>query len=120
MPETNMPKESYIDLETGLGRVRGNKKIYARMLGLFLASEEFAQLKESLAAGDIERAGELAHAVKGMTGNLTLTALFDVSTTLMGQLRDGVLDEPTAAELFTVYDATRKVVEEEMAALSEG
>lgn len=116
MPE-NLPKSSYINLETGLGRVRGNKKIYARMLDLFLKSEEFAQMEQALAEGDVERSADLAHAVKGMTGNLALDALFEVSTSLMGQLREGVIDEPTVQDFFATYKATRQYVEEEVAAL---
>lgn len=104
-------------METGLGRVRGNKKIYGKMLGLFLQSDEFAKLEESLAAGNIEQAGEVAHAIKGMTGNLALDALFEVSTTLMDQLREGTRDEATIENLFATYKATKQVVEEEMAAM---
>ncbi len=120
MPEsTPLPKASYVNVEVGLGRVRGNTKIYARMLGLFLKSEEFAQLEQSLEAGDIERAADLAHAIKGMTGNLALDALFELSTKMMGQLREGVADRQTAEELFSALAITRKYVEEELVELGE-
>ena len=31
-------RKKYVDLDAGLGRVRGNKKIFKRMLGLYLNS----------------------------------------------------------------------------------
>ena len=37
--------KKFIDLDTGLGRIRGNKKLYKRMLGMFAASEEFGKLE---------------------------------------------------------------------------
>ncbi len=45
-----MPDEwkEYIDLDAALGRVRGNKGLYGRMLGMFTASEEFGALEEAI------------------------------------------------------------------------
>lgn len=93
------------------------QKIYAKMLDLFLQSEEFAQLEQTLEAGDVERSGDLAHDVTGVPGNLALDALFDVSTTLMGQLREGVIDEPAVHDFFATLKITQRYVEEEVVAL---
>lgn len=105
--------KGYINLDEGLGRVRGNKTLFKRMLGLFLANDSFAQLEESLAAGEYEKAGEHAHAIKGMTGNLSLTPLFEASTTLMNELRQGQpASEGALATYRDAYEKTRVAVEE--------
>lgn len=105
-------RAKYIDLDAALARIRGNKKLYRRMLGLFLQSTEFDALEESLAQGDLAKAGEYAHSIKGMTGNLTLTAVFELSTQLMNQLRAGTRDEQTIAAYRDALEKTRMYVSE--------
>lgn len=82
-------RQTYIDFEAGLGRVRGNRTLYRRMLGLFLESAEFEALDAALAAGDMELAAKLAHTIKGMTGNLGFVPLYEASAELVVQLRAG-------------------------------
>lgn len=101
----------YIDLETALSRVRGNKAIYKKMLVLFQSSGEFASLEETLVQSDYERAAEVAHGIKGMTGNLGLTKLFETSTNLLQTLRQGVLDADTLAAYRSAYEETKKCVD---------
>lgn len=84
--------KTYIDLETGLSRVRGNKKLFARMLTLFVKSTEFDAFEQAITAGDNDKAAEVAHGIKGMTGNLGMTELFETSNELMVQLREGDAD----------------------------
>lgn len=84
-----MADKRYVDLESGLSRVRGNKKLFHRMLGLFVNSEEFGKLEEAVSAGDLKAAGDVAHAIKGMSGNLSLTLMFELSAELMNQYRQG-------------------------------
>ncbi len=98
--------QNYIDIESGLSRVRGNKVLFKKMLQMFLASTEFEKFDACLASGDIAGAGDVAHAIKGMTGNLSLTALFEVSSTLMQQLRDGVADDTLISEYRDVLKNT--------------
>lgn len=95
MFEHNMGPEfdRYVDVDTGLGRVRGNKKLYRKMLNMFTESAEIERFEQAIADGDMEQAGQYAHAIKGMTGNLSLTALFDSSTNLMDQLRNGAYEQ---------------------------
>ena len=98
----------YVDMEAGLARLRGNQKLYNRMLKLFLAATEFPAFEENLAQGDLAKAADVAHAIKGITGNLSLTLLFELSTRLMHELREGKCDEAVIAEY---RDAYKKTVE---------
>lgn len=90
--------EEYVDIDAALARIRGNKKLYLRMLGMFQASTEFAAFEDAMAKGDYPQAGEIAHGIKGMTGNLALNKVFDLSAQLMTQLRSGIADEALLAQ----------------------
>lgn len=99
--------KQYVDMESALNRVRGNKVLYRRMLDMLLAATEFQTLEDNLAANDYVKAAETAHTIKGMTGNLSLPAIFESSTALMQQLRQG---PPEEALLATYRDAKEKTI----------
>lgn len=107
----DMNVHAYVDVDAALGRVRGNTKIYAKMLKLFTASEEFSAFDAALEAGDLTRAGEVAHGIKGMTGNLGLMALSDISAVLMTELRDGIRDGGKISEYHETLEGTRAAVD---------
>ena len=111
-----MDEHKYIDMEAGLGRVRGNAVIFKKMLGMFLGSKEFTAFEEALTANDYPKAADVAHAIKGLTGNLSLTPLFEESTKLMNQLREGSCDEATLQNYRSILTATRTEVEKIIAA----
>ena len=109
-----LTRDDCVNMKEGLGRVRDNKKLFRRMLGLFLESGEFASLEEYLVQADYEKAADAAHAIKGMTGNLSLTELFRISAKMMDELRQGVASEELIAEFRVAYSQTRLHVEEIM------
>ena len=84
--------KTYVNYDEGLTRLRNNVNLYKKMLGMILASDEFDKFDNYIKSGDVKGAADSAHAIKGMTGNLSLTALFNVSMELMNTLRDGVVD----------------------------
>ena len=112
-----LTRDDYINVKEALGRVRDNKKLFRRMLGLFLESGEFATLEDSLMQKDYAKAADAAHAIKGITGNLSLTELFKISTRMMEELRQGVASEESQADFRAAYSQTRKYVEEVMTEL---
>ena len=99
---------SIIDLEDGLGRLQGSKALYKRMLNLFLQSKEPAQFEQALADNDLEQASAAMHSIKGVAGNLGLTALFESSSVLMTQLKEGVAN----SDLIDGYRAILKDTQE--------
>ena len=119
MPYDVVEMRPYIDLESGLGRLRGNKKLYKRMLGMLKVSEDFAAFEAGIAAGDMQRAEAHIHSIKGMTGNLSLTALFDLSAALNAQLRDGAYSLTTLEEYRKAYTATMGFVDLLLAELGD-
>jgi len=108
-------EKKYVDVEAGLARVRGNKIIFERMLKLFLDSPEFAAFEESLSEGDHARSANVIHGIKGMTGNLSMKPLSELSAQLNEQLKQGAPDEQTLADYRDAYEKTRAYVEAIMA-----
>jgi HPt (histidine-containing phosphotransfer) domain-containing protein len=93
-----MSNTQYIDKEEALGRIRGNTKLYAKMLKMFLASEDFEKITTSFEAGDINAAEAAVHSVKGTSGNLSLKVLFAVCVRFMDELRAGQMNKATFGE----------------------
>lgn len=115
-----MPENKRIlDLDEALSRVRGKQTIFKRMLTLFLNSEEFSAFESALAAQDYDRAADVAHAIKGMTGNLSMNALFESSTELMQQLRSGPPDQQLLETYREALVQTRQAVNEVMATMPD-
>lgn len=61
------------DTAEGLGRCYGNEALYLRLVNMIPAEGNFAVLEEALGAGDLDKAFEAAHALKGVLANLALT-----------------------------------------------
>ncbi|MDR0470063.1 MAG: Hpt domain-containing protein [Peptococcaceae bacterium] len=112
--ESLMIRDDYINLKEGLGRVRDNKKLYRKMLGFFMESGEFTALEDSLVQKDFGKAADVAHAIKGMTGNLGFTELFKLSTKMMEELRHDQDAGETVAAFWAAYNQTKIYVEEIM------
>ena len=65
------------DTKTGLERCMGQEAFYIRLTGMILQEKNFDALEQALAAGDLKEAFSAAHALKGVTGNLALTPLYE-------------------------------------------
>ena len=99
-----------INLEEGLSRIRGNKALYVKMLGMFLDNKEIGLFEKNLAENDLAQAADIAHAIKGMTGNLSLISLSAVSSDLIDSLRKGVRDQALIDRYDNILDETFKQV----------
>ena len=61
----------------GLSRCFGNTDLYLRLVSMVIEEENFSRLEQVAASGDLQRAFEAAHALKGVLGNLSLTPLYE-------------------------------------------
>ncbi|MBR0341899.1 MAG: Hpt domain-containing protein [Oscillospiraceae bacterium] len=80
-------KEIGANTEEGLNRCMNNEAFYLRMVNLAISDDSFDQLKEAIEAGDLDRAFERAHAIKGVLGNVSLTNLFEPVSEMTELLR---------------------------------
>jgi len=86
VPEENELPESLpgFDLATGLERLRGNKRLYRKLLLDFGAkyTRVGAEINKALNSKDLKEAHSLIHNLKGLAGNLAATGLHAASVNL--------------------------------------
>ena len=111
-------RDRYIDLKEGLARVRDNKKLFGRMLGMFISSGELVALEESFAQSNQAKAGEVVHAIKGAAGNLSLKEIFNLSVMMMDEIRHGKMSRESLDEMKFAYEETNKHIKEVIAELA--
>jgi two-component system sensor histidine kinase/response regulator len=82
--EPDIPSLEGLNVQDGLGRVAGNRKLYLKLLRQFVDQQGLApaQINEALARQDILLAERLAHTVKGVAGSLGMGAVQQVAATL--------------------------------------
>ncbi len=80
-----------VDLQEGLERVRGNRRLFQKLLGEFYRDhhDDFDRMVQAMTRGDRDAAEHLAHAVKGVAGNLSANAVYAAASALDQWLKDG-------------------------------
>jgi two-component system sensor histidine kinase/response regulator len=88
-----------LDSARGLALVRGRTATYLALLGSFAArhGRDGDELQRLIDAGEPGHAAQLAHALKGVAGNLGALALFKQADALCDQLRGRAAAASTAA-----------------------
>jgi len=113
-----MERTEYINIDEALKRMMGKKAMYAKLLKTFLTMEDFDKLDAAIAEKDCKTASEIAHSIKGVTGNLSLIKLFEESAALMIKLREDILDEDLVSRFRYTLDKTKEYVNEALLELS--
>lgn len=103
-----------IDLQGALARFGGMQPMYTKYLKRFVEEPTYAQMLEAVANKDFKEIETTAHTLKGIVGNLGLTALFQGFDNIVKAVRAGENDK--AIELSNAIrekvDLTRKVLAE--------
>ena len=106
----------YIDFADGVKRVMNNTKLYTKLLTKFKNDTNLNDLETAIAAGDLEKAKNAAHTIKGLSANLSLMELNKQSLALETQIKAGSADP---AQLDTVKTAFAKTLQEIDKVISE-
>jgi len=98
-----------LDSDSGLRSVRNRLSSYCRLLHRFAEShdDDFALIRQRLAAGETAEARRLAHSLKGAAGALGAASLQQSATTLERAIKDNLPSaalEPLIAACATDYD----------------
>ncbi len=110
-----MSDSKYIDVQSALARVGGNQSLYEKLLAKFEGSIDMTGFDAAIASGDYKAAGDIAHAAKGVAGNLSLTAFFEQSVVVMDQLRESNYNEEDVKEFKQIFDETKNAINEMLA-----
>ncbi len=106
----------YINQEEGMKRVMNNKKLYIQLLTKFRNKTNFDELLSAIEAKDYEEAEAAAHSLKGLSGNLSLTALYELMQDIDAQLKQNTLNPGAIEALTACFHETIKAVDEVIAA----
>lgn len=79
--------DANINVDAALERFMGNEGLLEKFLNKFLADENYKKLTEAIAANDKEAALTASHTLKGVSGNLSMTKLFNLLTCQVGAIR---------------------------------
>lgn len=103
-----------INATEGIARFNGDKDIYERVLNAFQRDKNYALLVEAIQKKDMKAAFSAAHSLKGVSGNLSLTRLYNDIQPLVEVLRAGSFENAEALLQPVIRD-----YEEIMKALSQ-
>jgi HPt (histidine-containing phosphotransfer) domain-containing protein len=111
-----------IDIEEGLRRVGGNRKLYRKLLLDFYQDhgEDVKAIREALENSDVDKAHRIAHTIKGVSGSIGAENLYKAAEKLDAALNKGQQD--TYYDLLSgLEDALAPVVQglEVLSALGE-
>jgi len=98
------------DVDSGLHRCMDNEDMYLRLVRMSIEDGNFDRLFAAMEAGDLDAGFEAAHALKGVTGNLSLDPLFEPLSEMTELLR---------ARTVTDYATLTAAVKEKLAELKE-
>ena len=94
----------FINVDEGSKRVMNNTKLYAKLLNKFKDDPSFGLLGEALEKSDMASAQGLAHTLKGLAANLSLTEFYKQCVELEAQIKAGSV-KPQQVELFKTTHA---------------
>lgn len=106
-----------VDVDGGLKRINGNEKLYTKLLGSLVKSVNTYYVAADFDGTDYNETIERAHAIKGVTGNLSITPMYESYTKIVDLLRAGKPEEARAilVEILPVQEEIMKCIETNMA-----
>ena len=81
-------KEYGADVDMGISRCANNEALYLRLTGMVIDELADGALADALEAGDLDKAFDIAHKLKGGVGNVGLTPVEVPMTELTEMLRN--------------------------------
>ena len=106
-------KQFGADTADGLNRCMNNEELYLRYVKVIAEDGGYERLKAALDEGDLKKAFEEAHALKGVLANLSLGPLYKCAADISDLLKAGtVLDySERMSELLKLRDELKKLCE---------
>jgi len=89
--DDSLPRIPGLQVDEGLARVAGNRKLYLKLLRQFVVKDAdvASRIRACLTAGDRDTAERLAHTAKGVAGSLGAGAIQSAGAALEKAIHDG-------------------------------
>lgn len=91
------------DVKEGVARCMDMEDFYLQLVNMMLEDENLRILEKAVAEGDVRRAFDAAHSLKGSLGNLELTPLARPVKEITEKLRNAK-EMPDLTDLMNEYD----------------
>jgi HPt (histidine-containing phosphotransfer) domain-containing protein len=101
----------YVDVADGVKRVMNNTKLYVKLLSKFRADTKLDDLGAALAAGDLGKAQNAAHTLKGVAANLSLSEMFKQCLELETQIKAGTVNMAQMETVKSVFSVTLQEID---------
>lgn len=82
-----------VNIDEGLKRLNGNEKLYTRLLGSFIKSVRENAVAVDFDDNDLTVIIDKTHAIKGTSGNMSITPVYKAYTEIVDLLRAGDPEE---------------------------
>lgn len=89
-------RELGVDVDGGLKRINNNEKLYTKLLGSFVKAINTYAVQADFDASEINEMIEKTHAIKGTSGNLSITPVYESYTKIVDLLRTDKPEEARA------------------------
>lgn len=93
MTMTEELKNLGVDVDGALKRLGGNAGLYERLLGTLPKTIREHYVSADFDGNDYKETTEMAHAIKGTSGNLSITPMYEAYTEIVNLLRAGKPEE---------------------------
>lgn len=103
-----------IDVKKGMALINNNPKLYTRLLNSFSTNTLMTEFINAIEVGDTATAAAKAHAIKGLAGNLSLTAIAELIVPMEASLKVGTAipsDDASIASLKDAYHNTLQTIQ---------
>jgi HPt (histidine-containing phosphotransfer) domain-containing protein len=101
----------YINVGDALKRVMNNSKLLSNLLKKFKNNTNLSEIDAALAEGNLEKARNASHTLKGIAANLSLAELYEQIQKLESQFKDGIVDNTQLAVVNDVFTQTSAEVD---------
>ena len=105
-----------VNIDEGLKRLNGNETLYKRLLGSFIKTIQTHSVRPDFDQTDYNEVIEKAHAIKGASGNLSITPVYESYTEIVNLLRAGQPEQavPLIEKILPIQDEIVKCIEKYM------
>ena len=95
------------NVDEGLQRCMNNADFYLMLVNKSLSGNQVSDLEAAINNNDLQRAFEIAHGLKGVVGNLSITPLYNALVIITEDLRNKVAKDygPQLSEIKNLYQS---------------
>ena len=114
MPTIEDLKNYGANTDEALSRLMGNESFYLALIPRIFEDENFEKLSSGIAEGDLGKAFDAAHSLKGVLGNLELTPILKPTVEITEHLRhtDNIDYAPYLEEILKQKEALAALFEQ--------